>query len=168
MARDHARLQTARNRDRDWRALTVDAQWAYDTMLTQEGISYVGVLDYFPGRIANVAKGMTARRVETAVKQLEDTRFVVLDRDTQELCVRTFVRHDGVLARVNMGKAMGRALAKVVSLEVRDVILDELAKCYRDDNDASGWDGFRDLFPDDFEVVTTRASRMPLRMASGM
>jgi hypothetical protein len=168
MARDHARLQTARNRDRDWRLLNVDAQWTYDTVLTQEGISYVGVIDYFPGRIANLAKGMTARRVETAVKSLEDSRFVVLDRETQELCVRTFVRHDGVLARVNMGKAMGRALAKVVSLDVRDTILDELAKCYRDDNRLSGWDGFRELFPDDMAIVIERASRMPLRIASGM
>lgn len=168
MARDHARLQTARNRDRDWRDLTVDAQWAYDTVLTQEGITYVGVLDYFPGRIAALAKGMTAKRVETAVRGLEEGRFVVVDRDTQELCVRTFVRHDGVLARANMGKAMGRALAKVVSLDVRDTVLDELAKCYRDDNTASGWDGFRELFPDDFDDVVARASRMPLRMASGM
>lgn len=164
MARDHARIQTARQRDRDWRGLTVDAQWAYDQVLTSEGISYVGVVDYFPGRIAALAKGMTAKRVETAVKVLEDQRFIVVDRDTSELCARTFVRHDGVLARVNMGKAMGRALAKVVSLDIREAILDELAKCYIDDNLASGWDGFRELFPDDFDAVAAMASRMPSGM----
>jgi hypothetical protein len=168
MARDHARIQTARQRDREWRALTVDAQWTYDQVLTSEGISYVGVIDYFPGRLAALANGMTAKRVETAVKALEELRFIVVDRDTAELCARTFVRHDGVLARVNMGKAMGRALAKVVSLPVREAILDELAKCYRDDRKAAGWDGFRELFPDDFDAVTTLASRMPLRIASGM
>ena len=168
MPRDHARIQTARQRDDDWRALSVDAQWTYDQVLTSEGISYVGVIDYFPGRIAALAKGMTAKRVDAAVKVLEESRFVVIDRDTSELLARTFVRHDGVLARVNMGKAMGRALAKVVSLDVREAIIDELARCYRDDNALSGWDGFRDLFPDDFETVSVMASRMPLRMASGM
>lgn len=168
MPRDHARIQTARQRGRDWRGLTVDAQWTYDQALTSEGISYVGVIDYFPGRIAALAKGMTAKRVDIAVKVLEEARFVVIDRETSELCVRTFVRHDGVLARVNMGKAMGRALAKVVSIDVREAIIDELARCYRDDNDAAGWDGFRDLFPDDFETVHAMASRMPLRIASGM
>ena len=168
MPRDHARIQTARWRDGDWRGLPVDAQWTYDTILSQDGVSYVGVIDYFPGRIAALAKGMTARRVEAAVRVLEDERFVVIDRDTSELLARTFVRHDGVLARVNMGKAMGRALAKVVSLDVRQAILDELARCYRDDMKAAGWDGFAELYPDDFETVAAMASRMPLRMASGM
>jgi hypothetical protein len=168
MARDHARIQTSRQRDRDWRDLTVDAQWTYDQVLSSEGLSYVGVIDYFPGRIAALAKGMTGKRVETAVKALEEARFVVVDRDTSELCARTFVRHDGVLARVNMGKAMGRALAKVVSLDIRAAILDELARCYQADHEASGWTGFAELFPDDFGVVTSLASRMPLRIASGM
>lgn len=168
MPRDHARIQTARWRDSDWRGLTVDAQWTYDAVLSQEGISYVGVLDYFPGRIADLAAGMTAKRVESAVKLLESERFVILDRNTQELCARTFVRHDGVLARVNMGKAMGRALARVVSMDVRSAVIDELAKCYRDDMKAAGWQGFAELFPDDFGVVIERASQMSLRIASGM
>lgn len=168
MPRDHARIQTSRQRDDDWRSLTVDAQWTYDAILTQEGISYVGVVDYFPGRIAALASGMTAKRVEAAVKSLTDRRFCVLDRGTQELLCRTFVRHDGVLARVNMGKAMGRALAKVVSSEVRAAVMDELARCYGDDSKAQGWVGFEELYPDDFDIVRAMASGMPLRIASGM
>lgn len=168
MARDHARIQTARQRDLDWRALTVDAQWTYDQVIESESLSYVGVLDYFPGRIAALAKGMTPRRVEAAVKVLEDARYVILDRDTQELLARTYVRHDGVLARVNMGKAMGRSLAKVVSVHVRDAIMAELARCYREDKHAQGWVGFGDLFPDDMATVKAMASAMPLRIASGM
>lgn len=168
MPRDHARIQTARQRDTEWRNLTVDAQWVYDQILTQEGLSYVGVIDYFPGRIAATAKNMTPKRVEAAVKVLEDGRFVILDRETLELCCRTFVKHDGVLARVNMGKAMGRALAKVVSATVREAVMNELARCYREDKAAQGWVGFEDLYPDDFATVKAMASAMPLRMASGM
>lgn len=168
MPRDHARIQTARQRDREWRDLTVDAQWTYDQVLTAEGISYVGVVDYFPGRLAALAANMTAKRVETAVRVLEDARYVVVDRETSELCARTFVRHDGVLARVNMGKAMGRALAKVTSLAIRDAVLLELAKCHQADPKAAGWIGFRDLFPDDYAAVLAMASAKPLRIASPM
>lgn len=168
MARDHARIKTSRQRDTDWRDLTINAQWTYDAITTSEALSYVGVIDYRPGRIAAVAKGQTAKKVEAAVKELEATRFVVMDWQTEELLVRTYVRHDGVLARVNMGKAMGRSLAKVVSLGVREAILTELARCYRDDKKAAGWVGFAELFPDDMAVVKSMASGIPLRIASGM
>lgn len=168
MARDHARIKTSRQRDTDWRGLTVNAQWTYDAIATSELLSYVGVVDYRPGRIAALAKGQTPKRVESGVKELEAQRFVVVDWMTEELLIRTYVRHDGVLARVNMGKAMGRALAKVVSLDVREAILHELARCFREDPKAQGWVGFADLYPDDMAVVKSMASRMPLAMASGM
>lgn len=168
MARDHARIKTSRQRDPDWRGLSVNAQWAYDAITTSEGLSYVGVVDYRPGRIAALAKGQTAKKVEAAVKELEAERFVVVDYQTEELLIRTYVRHDGVLARINMGKAMGRSLAKVVSLDVREAILVELARCYRDDKKAQGWVGFTDLFPAEMSVIKSMASSMPLRMASGM
>ena len=168
MARDHARIKTSRQRDGDWRGLTMPAQWAYDAICTSEALSYVGVIDYRPGKISVLAKGVTPKKVEAAVKELEAARFVVVDWVTEELLIRTYVRHDGVLARVNMGKAMGRSLAKVVSLDVRDAILTELARCYRDDHKAAGWVGFAELFPDDMATVTAMASAMPLRMASGM
>lgn len=168
MARDHARIKTSRQRDTDWRGLSVNAQWTYDAITTSEGLSYVGVVDYRPGRIAALAKGQTAKKVEAAVKELEAERFVVVDHQTEELLIRTYVRHDGVLARINMGKAMGRSLAKVVSLNVREAILIELARCYREDKKAQGWVGFADLFPEEMSAIKAMASGMPLRMASGM
>lgn len=168
MARDHARIKTSRQRDPDWRGISVNAQWTYDAITTSEALSYAGVIDYRPGRIAALAKGQTAKKVDAAVKELEAERFVVVDWQTEELLIRTYVRHDGVLARINMGKAMGRSLAKVVSLDIREAILSELARCYRDDKKAQGWVGFADLFPDDMAVVKSMASAMPLRIASGM
>lgn len=168
MARDHARIKTSRQRDTDWRGLSVNAQWTYDAITTSEALTYVGVIDYRPGKIAALAKGQTAKKVEAAVKELEAERFVIVDWLTEELLIRTYVRHDGVLARVNMGKAMGRSLAKVVSMDVRAAIMAELAKCYADDKKAQGWVGFADLFPNDMAEVKAMASGMPLRIASGM
>lgn len=168
MARDHARIKTSRQRDVDWRGLSVNAQWTYDAVTTSEALSYVGVVDYRPGKIAALAKGQSAKRVEAAVKELEAGNFVVVDWLTEELLIRTYVRHDGVLARVNMGKAMGRSLAKVVSLSVREAILWELARCYKDEPKAQGWVGFADLYPEEMASVKSMASAMPLRIASGM
>lgn len=168
MARDHARIKTSRQRDTDWRGLSVGAQWTYDAITTSEALSYAGVIDYRPGKIAVLAKGQTVKKVEAAIKELEAANFVVVDWTTEELLIRTYVRHDGVLSRINMGKAMGRSLAKVVSLEVREAILTELARCYSEDKKAQGWVGFADLYPAEMASVKSMASGMPLRIASGM
>lgn len=168
MARDHARLQTAIWNDEDFRNLTADAQHAYFTAMSQPDLSYAGVMTYFPGRLAALAKGNTTKRVETAVKALEKERFLVIDQDTHELLVRTYIRHDGVLARANMGKAMGRALERVVSMRLRQAIFDHLAACYRLDPKAAGWAGYSDLYPDGFAKVQAIAGTKPLFDASGM
>ncbi|MGH6979154.1 MAG: hypothetical protein ACRED4_07670 [Brevundimonas sp.] len=166
MPRDHARIKTARAHDLDWRDLTQEAQWTYDAIVTQEGLSHAGVIDYRPGRIAALAKNGTVRKVETAVKTLEDARFVVVDRLTEELLVRSFVRHDGVFDRANMGKAVGRAFAKVVSTTVRQALIAEMARHYRDNPGLAGWHGMRDLYPDVMAQVEAMASTVPFPMAS--
>lgn len=167
MARDHARLLTAIWRDDDFRGLSVDAQHAYMTVLSQEGLSYAGALDYFPGRLAALARGNTEKRVESAVRTLERARFVVVDRSTCEVLIRTYIRHDGVLDRRNMGKAMGRGFAKVVSSKIRTAIYDELAHCYRIDEKQAGWAGFAELYPVEFDRVQAMASTVPLPIAAG-
>ena len=60
MPRDHARIQTARSNDEDWRGLSLEAQWTYDAITTSEGLTYAGVIDFRPGRIAALAKNRTA------------------------------------------------------------------------------------------------------------
>jgi hypothetical protein len=167
MARDHARLKTSRNNDDDWRALTMDAQWLYDSVLTQQKLSYCGVLDYFPGRIAQMAAGVTEAKVRTAVKRLEKARFIVVDEDTAELLIRSFVRHDGVMDRMNMGKAMTRALLTVTSRKVRDAVLMELARLMEEAPRLAGWAGFEEIAPDEYAMATAMASTIPFPMTSG-
>lgn len=166
MPRDHARIQTARARDEDWRGITLEAQWAYDAIITQEALSYAGVIDYRPGRIAALAKNATPKKVESAIALLEAERYVVVDRLTEELLVRTYVRHDGVLDRVNMGKAVGRALAKVVSLDIRAAVINELARVFQERPTLAGFHGIRELYPEVMDRVEAMASTIPFPMAS--
>lgn len=167
MARDHARLKTSRNNDADWRALTMEAQWVYDSVLTQQKLSYCGVLDYFPGRLADLASGVTEARVRTAVKRLEKARFVVVDEGTAELLIRSFVRHDGVMDRANMGKAMTRALLTITSRKVRDAVLMELARLMETAPKLAGWAGFEELAPAEYAMASAMASTIPFPMTSG-
>lgn len=167
MARDHARMQTKLwAPESDFRALSWEAQWAYEMLCQQEALSYAGVLDYRPGRFSVLAKGLTAAKVQGAVKRLEAARYVIVDRKTEELLVRTYVRHDGVMDRANMGKAVGRALAKVVSVELHRAIVDELAKHYEARPSLAGWDGLADLYPDVMARVSGMASTIPFPIPS--
>lgn len=168
MARDHGRIKTSVWRDQDWRDLSANAQWLYLAIVTQEGLSRCGVLDWRPGRIAALGKGMTAAKVERAARELEAARFLLVDRQTEEALARSFVRHDGVLDRVNMGKAVGRALAKVYSQPLRTAILAELARAYVENPGLAGWNGIAALFPDDFAEVKSMASAMQSGMPSPM
>lgn len=168
MARDHARILTAIWRDPDFRALDVNAQHTYLAVVSQEALSYAGVLDYRPGRLAALSKGNTGSKVERAVRALVASRFVVLDAQTEELLARSYVRYDGVLDRPNMGKAVGRALDKIVSLPVRTAVLAELGRHYADKPNLSGWTGLADVNADAMNHITAMASTIPLPIASGM
>lgn len=168
MPRDHARMQTSLWRpESDWRDLTMEAQWGYQMLCQQDGLSYAGVIDYRPGRFSVLAKNATPKKIETAIQQLQQARWVIVDVRTEELLVRSYVRHDGVLDRANMGKAVGRALTKVVSARVHGVILTELARHYAAKPGLAGWGGLAELFPDVFTKVTEMSSTIPLQMGSG-
>lgn len=170
MARDHARILTAIWRDDDFLALDPAAQHAYLTIVSQQRLSYCGVMDYIPSRLATLARTNTEAKMRAAVRSLEKARFVVVDTQTHELLARSYVRHDGVMDRTNMGKAVARAFQAVVSRKIRDAILTELGRLYAEDLKAGkkrlGWVGFADLEPDGFDMASAMASTIPLPIAS--
>lgn len=159
MPRDHARIQTAIWRNKEFRGLTMGAQHTYFALVSQPTLSYCGVIDWWPNRIASLCADGDEETVYACVKELIDDDFLYLDPTTHELLVRTYVRHDGVLIRKNMGKAMGRALEKVVSLELREIVLTELARIYRSDPTLAGWEGFSELYAEDMGEVQSIASK---------
>lgn len=94
--RVEARLQVSIWSDPGWRLLTPDAQRAYLLLLSQPTLTLCGVLAYTPRRWATLAAGDTVERFEIAIAELEERRFVVVDRDTEELLIRSFMRRDRV------------------------------------------------------------------------
>jgi hypothetical protein len=67
-----------------------------------------------------------------------------------------------------MGKALGRALELVVSLPIRDAVVEELARLFAEDKTHAGWMGLAELYPMEFDEVVTVASQMTTAMESRM
>lgn len=158
MARDHARILVRIWADPDFRALRADAQRMYLLACSQPRLSYAGHLDYLPDRLAKLAADETPDTVECAVADLEEARFLVVDRDTHELLVRSFVRHDGLLASPNMTKAMLKDRDGIISEDLRDALDDELRRAHQEARSLAGWKGFRAADPDLFRKVSAKGS----------
>lgn len=160
MSRDHARIKTSIWDDPDFLALRVTEQHLYLALVSNKGLSRCGVLDYVPSRFEHLASDLTPARFKAAAKVLAKTRFIVIDGHTQELLVRTYVRADGVLDRVNMGKATGSAFEAVVSPDIREAIGHELRRQMKDDPDLPGWVGLAATSPAAHAMACGMETRM--------
>lgn len=128
MAREHARILVRIWRDGDFKALSVDEQWLFKALLSQPTISNAGVLALQPRPWSRLAADMTLERVEAALSGLAAKRYLVVDEDTGEVLVRTFMRNDGVSSN---GKVFLNALKvalQVQSEALRRVLAAELRK----------------------------------------
>lgn len=127
--------------DDDWRGLPAAAQRIYIVALSQPGLSYAGVTPYLPGRWANLAPDTSPAAIRKGVAMLAERRYVVVDHDTEELLLRTFVRHDNVLRFPNVAVAMARAYKQIASPAIRSAFLIELHDLAQrpDTKDLPGW-----------------------------
>lgn len=128
MARDRANIWTDIWNDDDFRALTGSAQILYFQLLTSATLNYAGVADWRPKRIAPLSRGRTHPEVEAASVELEHGRFIVIDEETEEVLIRSFLKHDGLLKKPNVAKAMVTAYGQVYSLGLKGVIVHELGR----------------------------------------
>jgi hypothetical protein len=162
MARDHARIFVSIWTDPDFRRLERDAQRLYLLLASQANLTYCGSLDYIPARLTTLAADEDADTLQAAMNTLESKRFVVVDYQMSELLVRSFVRHDGLLASPNMTKAMVKARAAMLSDGLREALDEELRRAYREDPKAKGWAGFKQAAPELFKEVSAKGSQKGL------
>lgn len=122
MARPEARIFTEIWRNQEWRALSLEAQWLFEAILSQPDLSKCGVLDWTPKRFAKLTANGTVKRVQTAKEELVAKRFLLEDTDTEELMVRTFFKHDALLNQPNLIVGMAHDFCDVHSEPLRDAI----------------------------------------------
>lgn len=94
MARQYAQIVTAIWRDDDFRSLTAAEQHLYLLIVTQPDISAAGVLHLAITRWAGRACDTKPEDINRALDGLARRRFVVVDRDTEEVLARSFIRWD--------------------------------------------------------------------------
>ncbi|GAB2906943.1 hypothetical protein GCM10027047_01500 [Rhodococcus aerolatus] len=137
--RDHARVYLSIWDDDDFVALSPNAQHLYFVLLTSEDLTYCGVADWRPRRIAKRSRGWTPQHVEAAAAELQSSRFVVVDEDSEEVLLRSFVRRDGLMRQPNMATSMARAARAVVSRPIRRALVHELRRLHTEQPDLKGW-----------------------------
>lgn len=145
MAREHGRVLVQIWSDPDWIQLTESAQRAYILALSQPDLSYAGVLATRYRRWSALSANSSVRKIRAAVRELEDRGYVVTDDDTEEMWIRTFVKHDGILTSPNVTRAMVKAYRAIQSHRIRAAFMDELVSEFKrtglwGEGRPKGWD----------------------------
>lgn len=130
MGRDRANINTDIWNDDDFRALSAPAQLLYIQLLTSPTLTYAGVADWRPKRIALLSNGRAAREVEDAAEELRHGLYIVIDEDSEEVLIRSFLRWDGLLQKPNVAKAMVSAWERIYSLTLKGVVVHELNRLH--------------------------------------
>lgn len=122
-------IQTAIWLDRDFLALGVDAKLLYLLLLTQPDVTHVGIVTTAPARWTRQL-GMTQRRLQAALRELVDTRFIVVDEATDEVLIRSWVKHN--LAGSKLEQAGKTHFTLVASSLLRWVLQSEHSELFGD------------------------------------
>jgi hypothetical protein len=129
MPREHARILTRIwDPTSDFRELDPDAQRVYFMLLSQRSLNHAGVLPLTVKKWANNCAATSTEDVWTALKKLDVARYIVVDTNTEEVLIRSFIRNDGVARQPNVLKAALRFASGVESPRLRAALAGELRR----------------------------------------
>ncbi|RRQ81518.1 hypothetical protein [Streptomyces griseofuscus] len=128
MARGHGRILTSIWEDTDFLKLDEKEQRFYLFLISQPNLNHAGLLPLTLRRWSRKAKDLTSAEVEKRLQSLDDAEFIVVDDDTEELLIRSFVRNDGVW---RMPKVMGAMVSGALEISSRRLQLALLAEMDR-------------------------------------
>lgn len=169
MPRD-ARIGTDIWAENSIRNLTRDAQRAYLLLLTQPDLSRCGALPYRPRYWSRLSADDSDRKLRRAIQELTTNRHVLVDEDTDELLVRTYIAHDGLLRQPNVVAAMVKDYEIIGSPTIRLTVLSELRRIWHRDTtdlrERAGWLLANGVIPTDMEPRT--AARLRTSIGTGL
>lgn len=122
-------------RDREFRALPRSAQATYAQLISQKELDRAGIQ---PLQVFKWAKGcddFTTDDFMADLKVLEEHRFVFIDEDTDELFIRSYMRHCDVVRYPNILKNALRCAGMVASEKLRHELAKELRRLRRAEAD---------------------------------
>ncbi|WP_367138955.1 MULTISPECIES: hypothetical protein [Streptomyces] len=133
MARGHGRILSSIWEDTDFLDLTPQQQRLYLFLISQPNLNHAGLLPLTLRRWARKAAGLTAADLEKDLHLLADAQFIVLDDDSEELLIRSFVRNDGVWKQPKVMGAMVAGAMEIESHQLRRALLAEMDRIPVDD-----------------------------------
>lgn len=129
MARSYAKvLLTMWEEEDDFRLLPSGAQRLYIVMLSHAALSPCGLLPLQLRRWARLAPDTTPADMRVALDHLIESHKVLVDEDTEEVFIRTFVRHDGGYRTPNIHRAIQSAIQRIESHPLRRAAWLELSR----------------------------------------
>jgi hypothetical protein len=126
MARDHARINLTIWGDPDFRALPMPAQHLYLVLWTHPDLSYCGAMEWRPGKLSGLTAGWGRADVEYAADCLRARHFIVVDEETEEVLIRSWVRWDGLMKQPRMAVSCITAYGNIGSEVLRRAFVFEL------------------------------------------
>jgi hypothetical protein len=126
MARAHGRILSSIWEDPDFLKVTQEQQRLYLFLISQPNLNHAGLLPLTVRRWSSKAADLTPGIIRDHLVALEAGRFVLVDEDTEELLIRTFVRNDGVWRMPKVMGAMVSGAQEISSRKLRQALLAEI------------------------------------------
>ena len=115
--------------DPDFTALTTATQLLYIRLVSSEARNHAGVLPLTVRRWAKSTADTTPESILKALNDLEAARFVVVDYDTEEVLIRTFIRNDNLWKQPKMMRCAISFALQVQSPTVRSALAEVISSC---------------------------------------
>jgi hypothetical protein len=93
-------------------------------LMSQPQLNNLGVLPYAPEKWYRLAAGLTGDQLDGILAELEHDTYVVIDRDTDELLIRTFITHDKIWAQPKLVTNARKLIREVESPGIRQTLVD--------------------------------------------
>lgn len=114
--------------DTDFKRLATGEQLLYFKLISQPDISLAGVLTYAPNRWSGQTAGLSVADIERGCQALVAKDYIIVDLDTQEVLVRSYIRNDLGWRSPRTMVGVANAVGRVLSPLLRGVISRELTR----------------------------------------
>lgn len=139
MSRKYGKTHIKRWNSPEWIALSPMAQWLYDALVSQAALSQCGAMEWKPKQIRKLAATLSLDVLESAMQELREGLFVVLDEDVDMLLIRSFIRNDVDVSNRNMMVSVIKAWQCIGSMELKQIVIFELGRLRDEQPDLAIW-----------------------------
>jgi hypothetical protein len=139
MAREYSKTNVTIWNDDDFRALPFPAQHVYRMLWDHPQLSYCGVVDWRPAKLTAWSTGLTKAMLVELTDCLRARHFIVVDEETEECLVRSWVRWDGLMRQPRLAVSFANAYAALGSSTLRGAVIHEMKKLHDREPEAAGW-----------------------------